>query len=111
MTAEFYSADFKQRRSPRHEIDEISQIHRHQWHSVTVRILDLSAEGFKAVCEERLIIGSYCSLDVPGLGAQPAQVKWQLCGRFGAAFIDAIDLDRCEWTPGAVQIGTLHIPG
>ena len=68
------------------------------WYSVEVTICDVSTTGFKAECPEAVRIGSYVSLDVPGVGPVNAQVRWQLGGRMGGMFVDPISLHRCEWT-------------
>ena len=49
-------------------------------------------------CLEPVQIGSFVSLDVPGIGAVQAQVRWQIGYRMGGMFVDPISLHRCEWT-------------
>jgi hypothetical protein len=72
---------------------------RHQnWYSVEVKVHDVSQCGFMAECAETVDIGSYVSLDVPGIGPVQAQVRWQIGGRMGGMFLDPISLNRCEWT-------------
>ena len=44
------------------------------------------------------MIGSYVSLDVPGVGPVQAQVRWQVGTKMGGMFLDPISLGRCEWT-------------
>jgi hypothetical protein len=51
-----------------------------------------------AECASPVQIGSYVSLDVPGVGPVRAQVRWQIGGRMGGMFLDPISLNRCEWT-------------
>ena len=51
-----------------------------------------------AECAEPVRIGSYVSLDVPGIGPVHAQVRWQIGARMGGMFLDPISLARCEWT-------------
>ena len=43
-------------------------------------------------------IGSYVSLDIPGIGPVEAQVRWQIGVKMGGMFLDPISLGRCEWT-------------
>jgi hypothetical protein len=72
---------------------------RHEnWYSVEVTVCDVSQCGFMAECDDAVQIGSYVTLDVPGIGAVKAQVRWQLGGRMGGMFLDPISLNRCEWT-------------
>jgi hypothetical protein len=65
--------------------------------TVEAEIRDISALGLKGACSETLAIGSLITLDIPGIGAVEAEVKWQLSGRFGALFLEPIDLTKCEW--------------
>ena len=67
-------------------------------YEVEVKIRNLSSAGFMAECAEPVLIGSYVSLDVPGIGAVQAQVRWQIGPRMGGMFLDPISLARCEWT-------------
>jgi hypothetical protein len=66
--------------------------------TVEAEIRDISALGLKGACSETLTIGSLITVDIPGIGAVDAEVKWQLSGRFGALFVEPIDLNKCEWT-------------
>jgi hypothetical protein len=43
-------------------------------------------------------IGSYVSLDIPGIGEVKAQIRWQLGRQMGGMFLDPISLASCEWT-------------
>lgn len=85
------------RRSERLAIDAEARLRPNSWSSIGVRVLDISACGFRAQAEARLAVGSGVSLDVPGVGTVDAQVEWQRGGSFGARFYRQIDLDRCEW--------------
>ena len=60
-------------------------------------IRDISSLGLKASCPGTLPIGSFVTVDIPGIGATEAEVKWQLGGDFGAMFVDRIDLRDCAW--------------
>jgi hypothetical protein len=68
------------------------------WYRIEVRICDVSQCGFQAECREPVRIGSFVSLDVPGIGEVDAQVRWQIGHRMGGMFSDPISLTRCEWT-------------
>ncbi|MBV9929773.1 MAG: PilZ domain-containing protein [Alphaproteobacteria bacterium] len=97
MTAQPPSGHFKTRRTHRTPVSGTSAL-RHQFYTVKVRIRDVSTEGFMAECHEPIRIGSYVSLDVPGIGVVNAQVRWQLGVKMGGQFVDPISLARCEWT-------------
>ena len=85
------------RRSPRLPLDAETRLRPNSWSSLQVKMLDLSASGFRAECEARVTRGGSVSLDVPGIGSVEAQVEWQQGDQFGARFFAPIDLDRCKW--------------
>lgn len=91
-------AGFTKRRTGRLGIDATANMRRQNWYAIEVKVQDLSACGFMAECAERVAIGSYVSLDVPGVGPVQAQVRWQVGARMGGMFLDPISLQRCEWT-------------
>jgi hypothetical protein len=66
--------------------------------AVEAEIRDISVLGLKGACSQTLPIGSLITVDIPGIGAVDAEVKWQLSGRFGALFLEPIDLAKCEWS-------------
>ena len=94
---------FKTRRSGRTPVEGLTQLRSQSWYSIEVRICDVSTSGFKAECPEPVRIGSYVSLDVPGVGPVHAQVRWQLGREMGGMFVDPISLHRCEWTAVPAQ--------
>lgn len=94
---------FRERRSPRIDVESGTVLRHNVWYSVEVNILNVSQCGFMAECAEAVTIGSYVSLDVPGIGPVNAQVRWQIGARMGGMFLDPISLNRCEWT--AVKSG------
>jgi hypothetical protein len=99
MKSDYEKPDhFKQRRSERLQVDSPASLRQHNWYSVEVTICDVSQCGFMAECSDPVQIGSYVSLDVPGVGPVKAQVRWQIGGRMGGMFLDPISLNRCEWT-------------
>ena len=67
-------------------------------YQVEVKVRNLSPCGFMAECAEPVRIGSYVTLDVPGIGPVHAQIRWQIGARMGGMFLDPISLGRCEWT-------------
>jgi PilZ domain len=97
MTAQPPPGHFKTRRSQRTLVTGTAAL-RHPLYTVKVRIRDVSTEGFMAECQEPIRIGSYVALDVPGIGAVEAQVRWQLGDKMGGQFVDPISLARCDWT-------------
>ena len=64
---------------------------------VEIKVENLSSAGFMAECAEPVMIGSYVSLEVPGIGPVKAQVRWQIGVKMGGMFLDPISLARCEW--------------
>lgn len=89
---------YKPRRSDRTPVSARSRLVDAQPYSIEVKVCDVSTGGFMAECPDPVRIGSYVSLDVPGLGVVEAQVRWQLGNRMGGQFLDPISLGQCEWT-------------
>ncbi|HEX8064277.1 MAG TPA: PilZ domain-containing protein [Allosphingosinicella sp.] len=85
------------RRAERLPLDAEARLRPNSWSSLQIRMLDLSASGFRAECEARVARGSSVSLDIPGIGAVEAQVEWQRDGQFGARFFAPIELADCQW--------------
>jgi hypothetical protein len=54
-------------------------------HAIEVR--DLSEHGFGGYSSKAVPIGSEIWLALPGQGQRLAQVRWALCGQFGARFL------------------------
>lgn len=86
------------RRSKRLPLDAEARLRPNSWSSLQVKMLDLSASGFRAECEARVRPGGSVSLDVPGIGAVDAQVEWQRGDQFGARFFAPIEIESCQWT-------------
>jgi hypothetical protein len=91
------AAALRPRRTPRHPIEGRTHLRPQSWYNIEVRVRDVSTCGFMAECDERVQIGSYVSLDVPGVGPVHAQVRWQVGTQMGGMFLDPISLGRCEW--------------
>ena len=72
---------------------------------IAITVRNISTAGFMAECGETVRIGSYVVLDIPGIGAVEAQIRWQIGQRMGGMFLDPIALARCDWdaekTPAA----------
>ncbi|HET9428374.1 MAG TPA: hypothetical protein VFO69_08460 [Allosphingosinicella sp.] len=92
------SHGFKPRRSPRVVIEGETELSPHKLYKIEVTVRNVSALGFMAECSEPVRIGSYVSLDIPGIGPVNAQVRWQIGVRMGGMFVDPISLARCDWT-------------
>ncbi len=90
------ASGYRDRVGVRVQTDDSAEL-RHRY-SVEIRVRNVSAEGFMAVCDERVEIGSEVSLDVAGIGFVPAQVRWQIADRMGGMFLDPISLTQCAWT-------------
>ena len=91
-----YQSYFTDRQSERTPVSSVARL-ASSWYAIEVKICDVSQSGFKAECPEPVQIGSFVSLDVPGIGEVHAQVRWQIGSRMGGMFLDPISLNRCEW--------------
>ena len=90
---------FKSRRTGRLEIADVAaNLTPQDLYRVEVTVRNVSTAGFMAECAAPVRIGSYVSLDIPGIGPVEAQVRWQIGLRMGGMFLDPISLGRCEWT-------------
>lgn len=85
------------RRSPRVGMSASTQLRSNDQAVSQVTVCDLSTSGFMAECMRPVLIGSYVSLDLPGIGPVHAQVRWQVGRKLGARFLDPISLHRCDW--------------
>jgi hypothetical protein len=56
-------------------------------------IVDLSANGLMARCDDRLAGGARLKVDLPGVGVRTALVCWSLGGRIGCEFEAPINLE------------------
>jgi hypothetical protein len=95
--------DFADRRGARVPVEGSAELRQQNWYSVEVTIRNVSTSGFMAECHEPVRIGSYVSLEVPGVGAVHAQVRWQIGKQMGGMFLDPISLNRCKWTATAAE--------
>lgn len=92
---------FIPRRSARVGLSASTQMRSSDQAVSEVTVCDLSTSGFMAECMRPVLIGSFVSLDLPGIGPVHAQVRWQVGTRMGGRFLDPISLHRCDWTAGA----------
>lgn len=91
-------SDYRKRRAARLPVYETTSLKKQNLYMVEVKVHDLSSCGFMAECADPVGIGSFIALDVPGIGAVQAQVRWQLGNRMGGMFLDPISLGECQWT-------------
>src|SRR5688572_5366436 len=96
-------SEFRPRAMRRHEVAEATQLRPHNLYTIEVKVRDISMRGFQAECAEPVRIGSYVSLDVPGVGPVHAQVRWQIGRKMGGMFLDPISLNRCDWVAEKVE--------
>ena len=90
---------FQTRRAERYALEgEAASLTPDQVYTVEIKVENLSSAGFMADCPTPVLIGSYVSLEVPGIGPVEAQVRWQVGRKMGGMFLDPISLARCEWT-------------
>ncbi len=82
-------------------IYEPMRLRPNEWSSLEIRVLDISAEGFRASCEATLKKLAWIFVDLPGIGPIHAQVRWQRGDEIGAEFVRPIDLARCAWQPAS----------
>ena len=89
---------FRQRRAERVTVKGAAQqLGAPNLYAVEIKVQNVSSAGFMAECAQPVRIGSYVSLDIPGIGPVHAQVRWQIGPRMGGMFLDPISLSRCEW--------------
>ena len=89
---------FRSRRAARVDLPDASaSLSPQDLYAVEVKVRNVSTAGFMAECAAPVRIGSYVSLDIPGIGPVEAQVRWQIGVRMGGMFLDPISLGRCEW--------------
>jgi hypothetical protein len=94
---------FRPRRAARVPVTGTTSLCPQDLYKVEVRVENVSTTGFMAECAESIRIGSYVTLDIPGIGPVHAQVRWQIGRRMGGMFLDPISLSRCEWTAEKAQ--------
>jgi hypothetical protein len=93
------ASGFKARRTARFDLSEVkADMSPQDLYKVEVRIRNVSTAGFMAECAATVRIGSLVLLDIPGIGAVQAQVRWQIGLQMGGMFLDPISLKCCEWT-------------
>jgi hypothetical protein len=98
MAESDHAPGFKSRRTARLDVSDVAaNLTPQDLYHVEVRVRNVSAAGFMAECVSSVRIGSYVSLDIPGIGPVEAQIRWQIGFKMGGMFLDPISLGRCEW--------------
>jgi len=92
------AADFRPRRTARVDVADVDAELSRDVYIVEIKVQNVSAAGFMAECTAPVRIGSYVSMQIPGIGPVEAQIRWQIGQRMGGMFLDPISLARCEWT-------------
>lgn len=89
---------FRSRRTARVDVSDAQvSLSPRTLYNIEIKVRNVSAAGFMAECAAPVRIGSYVTLDIPGIGPVEAQVRWQIGMRMGGMFLDPISLGRCEW--------------
>jgi hypothetical protein len=98
VAAQEQTPGFTPRRTSRLTVAGKARLSPDNRYDVEVKVQNVSTAGFMAECAAPVRIGSYVSLDIPGIGPVEAQVRWQIGLKMGGMFLDPISLARCEWT-------------
>lgn len=85
-------------------VDQAARLHPNNWSSIEVRVMDISANGFRAECDARILVGTAVTLEVEGVGPLRARITWRRGARFGARFELPADLAGCAWGPVCDQV-------
>jgi hypothetical protein len=97
--------EIERRKAPRRDLGRPARLKPNDWSSIEVEVVNFSTDGFRARCEAVLRIGSYVSIQIPGIGSVQAKIVWNKAGEFGAKFVQPIDPRYCGWfgaeAPGA----------
>jgi hypothetical protein len=97
VTRDEAKARFRDRSTARTDVAGAARMRPFDRTMVEIVVRNVSTSGFMADCPEPVRIGCSVWLEVPGLGAVEAQVRWQIGGRMGGMFTDPISLEHCQW--------------
>ena len=78
----------RSQRAPRIDVKLPAILTTSQGHAFNVQVRDLSADGFRLVLEDELIVGEQVMLQVGREPAYRAEIKWALGGEAGGRFLD-----------------------
>lgn len=98
---------YKDERSvPRDEIHYRARGHRADGTPLALLIVNISAMGLMARCDESLAEGEQISVIMPRLGMLRAEVRWSLGGRIGCELAETIGLaDYYELLAALLKLG------
>ena len=80
--------------------DTVVEAHRVQH---CVNLVDLSRGGAMIECDERFPEGSFLTLELPGMGAKPADVAWRKGAQHGLMFHQPLCIEQLAETAMALQ--------
>ena len=80
------AGSYRLRCSERRRVKVAAVLARHDAPDIPIIVKDLSAEGFAALCDEPLAIGTRFWLQLPELHEVSAQVKWRRGKFIGCEF-------------------------
>ena len=80
--------------------DALVEAHRVQHR---VKLVDLSRGGATIACKERFPEGAYLTLELPGMGAKPADVCWRKGAQHGLMFHQPLSIEQLAETAMALQ--------
>ena len=72
---------------------------------VSVKVADLSDSGLGGQSAQPLPIGAEARVTLPQLGPVPVQIRWALGTRFGARFVDRVEIDEIFEAPAPTPAG------
>jgi len=75
-------------------LDEPARLAPNDWSSVEIRMLECTADYFRASCDIAFGTGAVVTLDVPGVGPARAHVTWRRGNQFAAYFDEPVELGR-----------------
>ena len=75
-------------------LDEPARLAPNDWSSVEIRMLECTADYFRASCDIMIRTGAVVTLDIPGVGPARAHVTWRRGKQFAAYFDEPVELAR-----------------
>lgn len=96
LSAEFADEGVTPRNARRLNCSVLCDLRPDGLRNVRIRLCDISDLGFMAECEEMVPLGGTVSIDMPGIGATHARIRWGMGGRIGGRFMQPIDVDACR---------------
>jgi hypothetical protein len=87
LTGQLSDEAFEGRRAPRNEVALGAGLRQRGAHAVTVQIMDLSTDGFRAATHLNLFVGTDVWLKLPGLESLHARVVWTARHVLGCQFV------------------------